>query len=180
MYCKAFEKYVSKSMRHNAKNATLFEFVNGFRERHWIWGQKMAQMCVSYNFAVSPRVLILSALILSGCTCPTTTQIGAINNAGGIYLPGSGYQDACHVPWLWFENSIDDDTFARLLPAIKAMTPQTLQLSGQTELTDKCIPLINELSSVQVILLEGSGISEDGVRRLRPDIRRETGAGYKL
>ena len=134
----------------------------------------------SYNFAVSPRVLILTALVLSGCTCPTTTQIGAINNAGGIYLPGSGYQDACHVPWLWFENAIDDDTFSRLLPAIKAMTPETLQLSGQTDITDKSIDLINQLSSVQVILLDGSGISQEGLRRLRPGIRRTSGAGYRL
>jgi hypothetical protein len=102
-----------------------------------------------------------------------------VERAGGTYIAGTGYHSACNPPSLWFEKPIDDETFARLFHAIDRMAPTTLQLSGQRGITDRSVELINHLSSVQVLLLDGSGITSAGVSQLRQSIRVEHGPGYR-
>jgi hypothetical protein len=121
----------------------------------------------------------LATLSASGCGCPSQSQVEMVERAGGTYLEGTGYHGACNTPSLWFDKPIDDDTFARLHPAIERMAPTTLQLSGQRGITDRSVQLINRLESVQVLLLDGSGITSQGMSQLRPDIRVDHGSGYQ-
>jgi hypothetical protein len=121
---------------------------------------------------------VVTTLILSGCGCPNQSQVTAIEHAGGAYLPGGGYHGACHPTWLWFKQPIDDDTFARLFPAIEAMSPATLQLTGQIEITDRTVDLINRVPGLRSLLPDGSGITGDGMQHLRPGIRIDHATGY--
>jgi hypothetical protein len=125
------------------------------------------------------RLVILLALLAGGCGCPNASQLSAIDAAGGRYVGGYGDQAGCRARWLWFEPGVTDEDLTRLAPAIRAMSPETLQLAGQRGVTDRSIDLINGISGVRVVYLDGSGISAEGVRRLRPDIRVEHGAGYR-
>jgi hypothetical protein len=118
-------------------------------------------------------------LALVGCGCPDASHVNVIDQAGGRYVGGFGQHGACGVQWLWFDSPVDDEEFARLTPALSAMSPKTLQLNGQVRITDRSVGLINQISGVKVLYLDGSGISRTGLMQLRPDIRVEHGAGYR-
>jgi hypothetical protein len=117
-----------------------------------------------------------AVLALSGCVCPDASQVKTLERAGGRYVGDFG---ACREQWLWFDRPIDDEELARLAPAIGAMSPETLQLTGQIGITDMSIDRVNGFTSLKAVYLDESGISEDGVKRLRRDIRIVHGAGYR-
>jgi len=116
---------------------------------------------------------------LSGCGCPNASQVAAIEHAGGNYIGEFGYHGACRAQWLWFDRPIDDAELAGLGPAIEAMSPETLQLTGQVGITDASIDLINRFTGLKAVYVDGSGISGDAVKRLRQDIRVVHGVGYR-
>ena len=127
---------------------------------------------------VQNPVCVAVILIVGACSCPKQSQVEAIEGTGGKYVGELGYHGACRAQWLWFDRPIDDEELGRLAPAIKVTSPETLQLTGQTGITDASIDWINGLTGLKAVYLDGSGISEDGVKRIRPDIRVVHGEGY--
>jgi hypothetical protein len=114
-------------------------------------------------------VAIVSAFALGGCG--SHADVETIGRYGGFTSPKfSGPLAECPpvsaVDFSTMRQTITDDDFANLFPALQRLNPRRVCLGGQP-VTDKCIDLLNQLPYLQFVNLEGTKVTPQGLGRLK-------------
>src|SRR5690348_5353112 len=113
--------------------------------------------------------LVIFAMLLIGCA--SQRDISTIESFGGLVVPAPDPKHAISLPVdsISFDpqkQQIDDDTFESLMPLLRKLPMQRLNISGQP-ITDASIDRINQLKSIRVLEINGTKITLAGLSRLR-------------
>lgn len=123
-------------------------------------------------------LLLCFLLTANGCQHYTETDRALLGQYGGHYTlsgEGPGFYMA-PVGAVIFDDSdrtLTDEDFAAVFPALRHMDPMVLLLRGGHTISDRSIPLLNQLRAMTYLDLSGTRVSVVGVRALRLRYPRE-------
>jgi hypothetical protein len=114
----------------------------------------------------------LLALVFLAGGCASKHDIATIESYGGRVTPTYEAEWAGVPPMQAIDFSperhlLTDEDFEALLPAIKRLQPYRLFISGQ-RISDKSVPLINQIPNLHIVAAEGTDITMDGHRQIKP------------
>src|SRR5947207_11728813 len=111
-------------------------------------------------------MIIFAAGEFRSCSGFSRDDEQLLDQHGGVFVPsGEGpLVRATPVDAVSFkaENHLDDKEFATVFPAIQKMDPLRLHLDGQSLLTDQSIDLINQLTSLRILVVKQTGMTASG------------------
>jgi hypothetical protein len=117
------------------------------------------------------RHLLFSLLALTSLACTSfKDDIATVETYGGRVTPRESAYNFPPMQAVDFapdRRLLTDDDFADLLPALRRLQPYRLYISGQP-ISDKSVPLINQIPNLHIVAAEGTDITPDGRRLIKP------------
>jgi hypothetical protein len=120
------------------------------------------------------RIIVLGWVIAAavGCRRYSDRDVALLGTYGGDFvLSGEGpgrYMAPVGAVYLNDESRpLSDDDFAAVVPAVRQMDPMVLLLRGRHTISDKSVPLLNQLRATEHLDLSGTQVSVVGLRGLR-------------
>lgn len=116
---------------------------------------------------ILPFLLAAAVLAGGGCSCLLTD---AFVGDDAIYREGGDRDDftepdACRHVYFSHNHQFDDAVLARVLPNLKRRGVTVLALSG-TRVTDASVGALRQLASLQVLSVDGTGMTPQGLTPL--------------
>jgi hypothetical protein len=117
-------------------------------------------------------LILIVVMAAAGCQQYSDHDVALLGQYGGhLVLSGEGpARYMAPVGMVRFDDDtrpLTDADFAAVFPAVEQMDPIVLLIRGRHPLSDKSIPLLNQLRAVEHLDVSGTQVSERGLHELR-------------